>query len=201
MENKLRLIPYGVDLDMFSYVKRVWKPGTTLKILTVAGISLRKGINYLLDAMDELQGYNIKLSVLGVPIGEEGRALVARMKDMKNVDYRGSVSHIEINKAYQDNDLFILPSLVEGSALSVYEALATGMPCIVTNNTGSVVDNGVDGFIIEEESAKSIVQAIQCIYTQEINIEHMSVSARRKAENYSWNHFEDRIASFYDSIL
>lgn len=200
IRDKLVLIPYGVDLDAFPYKKKSYN-NKRIKLITVAGIGLRKGINYLLDAMEQLVDENVHLTVYGVPLGQEGQMMLKRMDKAKNVTYAGTISHTEISRAYSENDVFVLPSLVEGSSLSTYEALASGLPCIVTKNVGSVVENGVDGIIIKWKSVEEIVNAIKKFTSHEIDIEYMSKNARQKAEMYTWDNFEMKVAQLYDSIL
>jgi glycosyltransferase involved in cell wall biosynthesis len=62
---------------------------------------------------------------------------------------------------FQWADVFVLPSIVEGSATVTYEALMSGVPVICTPNTGSIVEDGVNGVIIPTRSANALTEAIQ----------------------------------------
>lgn len=194
--NKITVIPYGASTKQFSYRKRIYSIGQELNLLIVASVSKRKGINYLIDAMTELQNQPVKLSVIGVPsIGEED--LILQMQKLKNVEYIGRVPHEQIPKYFENSDVFILPSLAEGSSLSVYEALASGMPCIVTKNTGSVVTDGVDGIVIAVKSVESIVNAIQRFIEYPELVQKMSVNTKTTIAKYTWDVYEKKIGSFY----
>lgn len=200
MKNRLLLIPYGVSLDDFPYTKKKYTE-KHIKLITVAGVGKRKGIDYLLDAMEKLESENVHLTVYGVPLGQEGQKMVERMNSAKNVTYAGTISHTQIAEAYRKHDVFILPSLVEGSSLSTYEALASGLPCIVTENVGSVVEDGIDGLIIAWKSTEAIVNAVRKFISHEVDLECMSKNARKKAEMYTWDEFELKVSQLYDSIL
>ena len=201
VESKITVIPYGANTEQFFYRERCCELGQELKLLVVASISKRKGINYLLDAMEKLQNQPVKLSVIGVPVGGE-QELVNRMQNMNNVEYVGRVPHEQIHNYFENNDVFVLPSLAEGSSLSVYEALASGMPCIVTKNTGSVITDGIDGFIVEVKSAESIVAAIRKFIEKPEIVYEMSLRAKNTIDKYTWEKYEKKISDFYrDNIM
>lgn len=68
----------------------------------------------------------------------------------------GAVPRQEIAKQYAWADVFVLPSICEGSATVCYEALASGLPVITTPNSGSVVRDGLDGFIVPIRNSEAI---------------------------------------------
>ncbi|MEQ3445178.1 glycosyltransferase family 4 protein [Enterococcus cecorum] len=196
VESKITVIPYGANTQQFSYKERAYEADRELRLLVVASISKRKGINYLLDAMEILQDYPVKLTVIGVPVNSE-HSLINRIQNMNNVEYIGRVPHEQIHNYYKQNDVFVLPSLAEGSSLSVYEALASGMPCVVTKNTGSVITEGMDGFIIEVKSAESIVAAIGKYIENPELIHKMSLEAKNTIDKYTWEEYEKMISDFF----
>lgn len=201
VENKITVIPYGANTQQFSYKIRQYKSGEILRLLVVASISKRKGIEFLLDAMEKLKNEPVKLSVIGVSTTSNGQELVDRMNCMENVEYIGRIPHEQICEYFDINDVFILPSLAEGSSLSVYEALASGMPCVVTRNTGSVVTDGIDGIIIEVKNADSIVVAVEKFVQNPELVYKMSCNAQNTMNKYSWKKYEKKIACFYKNQI
>ena len=193
VENKITVIPYGANTQ--------YKSGEILRLLVVASISKRKGIEILLDAMEKLKNEPVKLSVIGVSTTSNGQELVDRMNCMENVEYIGRIPHEQIFEYFDINDVFILPSLAEGSSLSVYEALASGMPCVVTRNTGSVVTDGIDGIIIEVKNADSIVVAVEKFVQNPELVYKMSCNAQNTMNKYSWKKYEKKIACFYKNQI
>lgn len=201
VENKITVIPYGANTQQFSYKIRQYKSGEILRLLVVASISKRKGIEFLLDAMEKLKNEPVKLSVIGVSTTSNGQELVDRMNCMENVEYIGRIPHEQICEYFDINDVFILPSLAEGSSLSVYEAMASGMPCVVTRNTGSVVTDGIDGIIIEVKNADSIVVAVEKFVQNPELVYKMSCNAQNTMNKYSWKKYEKKIACFYKNQI
>jgi glycosyltransferase involved in cell wall biosynthesis len=73
------------------------------------------------------------------------------------------VTRQEVRRHYQWADVFVFPSLCEGSAMVTYEALAAGLPVITTPNAGSVVRDGVDGFIVPIRDAEAIAAKLDLL--------------------------------------
>ena len=151
------VVPYGVDIR-FSPIERPPHDGP-LRVLTVGAVGLRKGSPYVLEAARRLKGkaeFRMVGSIQVLPQAEAG--LRTRLELI------GPVPRMEILSHYAWADVFLLPSLCEGSATVVYEALATGLPVICTPNTGSVVRDGVDGFIVPIRDPDSIARMIEAYY-------------------------------------
>lgn len=147
------VVPYGVDVR-FSPIARQPHEGP-LRVLTVGAVGLRKGSPYVLEAAKQLKGmaeFRMAGSVQVLPKAES--------ELREHLELTGTIPRTEILSHYAWADVFLLPSLCEGSATVVYEALATGLPVICTPNTGSIVRDGVDGFIVPVRDAKAIAECI-----------------------------------------
>src|SRR5262249_3850951 len=81
----------------------------------------------------------------------------ARAALAADVELTGPVPRSEIPGHYAWADVFLLPSICEGSATVTYEALAAGLPVVCTPNTGSVVRDGVDGFVVPAGDTDALV--------------------------------------------
>ena len=77
-----------------------------------------------------------------------------------NVQFVGKVARDAVREWYEWADLFVLPSLFEGSATVTYEAMASGLPVICTEQTGSVVEHGETGLIVPARSSDALVEAL-----------------------------------------
>src|SRR6202030_2558360 len=73
----------------------------------------------------------------------------------------GAVPRSEILAHYAWADVFLLPSICEGSATATYEALAAGLPVVCTPNTGSVVRHGREGFVVPVRDVEALVAALE----------------------------------------
>jgi glycosyltransferase involved in cell wall biosynthesis len=147
------VVPYGVD-HRFSLPPREPRQGP-LHVLTIGEVGLRKGSPYVLEAARRLVG-SATFRMVG-PC-----SLPARIIDgaPSNLEILGPVPRGDIMRHYAWADVFLLPSICEGSATVVYEALTAGLPVICTPNTGSVVRDGVEGFIVSAGDPDGIVHAL-----------------------------------------
>ena len=195
IKDKIHMIPYGANIERKESKKK--HVSSRLKILTVASLCRRKGFEYIINAMEEIskRDLDVRLTVVGIIDGKQGQEILTKIKKARNISYAGSVPHSIISSYYRDSDVFLLPSLAEGSALAVYEAMAEGLPCIVTEETGSTVNNYVEGLIINSKSAKEIVDAIDLLYNNRNLVEKMGQAAQLNAQKYSAEYFSHQCAS------
>jgi glycosyltransferase involved in cell wall biosynthesis len=105
----------------------------------------------------------------------------------------GVAPRSEVQQQMAMADLLILPSLCEGSATVCYEALAAGLPVITTENAGSVVRHGVDGFIVPIRNVDAIVECVEKLAKDRALREWMSANARERAAEYTADAFGRRL--------
>jgi glycosyltransferase involved in cell wall biosynthesis len=191
---RIAVIPYGVDIERF---RPASKPaGRPFRILFVGSLSQRKGIKYLLEAVKRLRLPNAELMLVGRRIGSEAAF----------APYDGCFHHVphvpyhEVHRLFAEADIFVYPSLHEGSAFATYEAMASGLPVVATPNTGSVVRDGVDGFIVKPRDVESLMERIEWLYRQPDLRRTMGASARRRAESFTWGAYRERIAGFFAGL-
>jgi glycosyltransferase involved in cell wall biosynthesis len=119
-------------------------------------VNVRKGIHYLVDAARLLQDENVRFDVVG-PIGIFPDAVAAAPG---NITFHGPVSRDRAEEWYRQADVFVLPTLSDGFALTQLEALAHGVPLITTPRCGRVVEDGKTGFIVPAQDAPALAEAI-----------------------------------------
>ena len=171
------VVPYGVDAkDRRDATVRA--PGP-LRVLTIGEIGLRKGSPYVLQAAERL-GTAVRMRMAG----PDRLPPSIRRRMSRSIELRGIVPRAQIAEEYRWADVFLLPSLCEGSATVVYEALASGLPVITTYSTGSVVSDGVEGLIVPERDPQAIVDAVRYLADNGDVRATMSANARvTAAEN------------------
>jgi len=108
----------------------------------------------------------------------------ARRDIGRDVQLLGPVPRNSVHEHYGWADVFLLPSICEGSATVTYEALAAGLPVICTPNTGSVVTHGIDGFIVPPGDHHSIVKALESLLLP-AKLQTMSGAAVEKASEFT----------------
>lgn len=160
-ERKLRLVNYGVE-SMYPEVLKVVQRRRNrvncqkLRILFVGQVGRRKGVGYIVDAVDRLTPGSFELRIIGAVQPGFPIEILSR----PGIKYLGHIPKADISQHYSWADLFLFPSLAEGSATVCYEALQMGLKLIVTNESGSIVEDGDDGLLIKSKSSDEIVRAI-----------------------------------------
>ncbi|MEW5759285.1 MAG: glycosyltransferase family 4 protein, partial [Candidatus Thermoplasmatota archaeon] len=186
LKHKLRLIPYGIDVKKFIPNK---KEHDKFTCLFIGDNAIRKGLHYLVQAWSELNLRNAKLIV---------KAHVELKKDIPNIEV---INHVEdITELYSKADVFILPSIEEGRALVVGEALSSGVPVIITPNTGWEIKDGGQGFVTDIRDVKALKEKIQYFYDNPNEIKRMGREARRYVKDCTWQKYQKELIKTYESI-
>lgn len=133
------------------------KSNEPLRVLFLGQVILRKGIQYLVQAAQELEKENIRFDVVGAA-GISGSALKSAPA---NLIFHGRATRDQTAGWYRRSDLFVLPTLSDGFAITQLEAMAHGLPVVTTPCCGEVVTNGVDGFIVPPRDVAALVQVFQ----------------------------------------
>lgn len=151
---KCVVVPYGVDAAKFPRLDRVRRNGP-LRVLTVGSVGLRKGTAYVIEAARELREI-AEFRIVGggaIPLSE-------KVDGLSSLRVFGQVPRSEIIEHFRWADVFVLPSVLEGSALVTYEARLSGLPVICTENAGSTIRDRHDGYIVEAGHARGLVQRL-----------------------------------------
>lgn len=183
---KCKLVPYGMAPRWLSLT-----PDPALgRVLFVGSAGLRKGIHYLALAAKILRsrGRNYDFRVAG---GVSG--VIADKEECSELRFLGRIPRSEIMEEYKRADVFVLPSLAEGSAEVTYEALGAGVPQIVTRAAGSVIEHGVQGYIVREGDASSLADRIEEIVENRSLRARMSNESKMLAAEYIWPKYGDRL--------
>ena len=137
--------------------------GDPLRVLFLGQINLRKGAARLIDAMRLLVDDPVELLLAGP--SELSEVL---WKDLPKVGWVGPVPRSEVVRYYQKADVFILPTLSDGYALTQLEALANGLPVLASKHCGEAVVNGVNGWILEDLEPMAIAEKLRKIAGQRL---------------------------------
>ena len=193
-EEKIKVIPFGVDLQRFNPVK---KSDSLFRLIYVGMISVNKGVYYLLEACKHLRLPKSELVLIG-HLQPEFKDIAANYNSL--LRHLPHISNDQLLNWYGNSSVFVFPSLTEGSAMVTYEAMACGIPSIVTENSGSMVRDKVDGFIIPIRDIESLKEKILFFYENEEKRKEMGKSARKRAEQFTWERYGHQLVNFYRSI-
>lgn len=186
------ILPYAIS-DSWLDIVNDPLPG---RILFVGTAELRKGIHYLGMAANKLNGFKaLDFRVVG---GVSDNILNHDL--MKNLNFLGRIPRFEVQKEYERADIFVLPTLAEGSASAVYEALAAGLPVITTEAAGSVVRHGIEGFIIPERNSELLANYILELYRNRELRQNMSKAARDRAKKFTWESYSHSLMRILKNI-
>ena len=188
--DRISVLPYGVDVERFRPRAGPRPPGP-LRLLFVGQLSARKGLAYLLEAVASLPPGLVDTTLIG-PLAAPKAALDRFAPHFRHLP---TVPHHEIHHHFAAADLFVYPSLHEGSALAIYEALASGLPVIATANAGSVVQQGRQGFLVPVASVVPLAERIRELAEDEALRGRLAAAARERALEFTWKHYQERLAA------
>lgn len=196
--SKMRVVPYGVDLLTFT-------PGTSepptqdgrFRVIYAGQLTQRKGISYLLRGYRKFARSDSQLTLVGSVVGS----------DAPLRPYADSFEHVAhqtrpaLAAMYRRSDVFVFPTLIEGMPLVVLEAMACGLPVIVTaNGPADIVRDGIDGFVIPERDSDAVCDRLQRLYRDpELRVE-MGRRAAQRAHDFSWSAYALRARSVLSDL-
>jgi starch synthase len=184
--HRIQVVPYAADLKRFRpRLEKSQRDECTF--LFAGGITQRKGIKYLLEAWSAVRRPGWRLQLLGALPRHVG-PLSAYFGD-PSIEWLGRVGHAEMPTRLASADVFVFPSLFEGSAVVTYEALACGLPSIVSDAAGSVVREGLDGFIVPAGDSEVLASRMIRLGSDPALRAEMAIAARRRAEQFDWHRY------------
>jgi glycosyltransferase involved in cell wall biosynthesis len=187
-------LPYGVDLEAF-HPTQTPRPPAPFRILYAGSLTIRKGPQYLLEAVKQMDA-GVKLIMVG-PLDPAFKPILARYEG--SFEYRGSLPKVELQSLYNDCSAFVLPSLADSFSLATLEAMACGLPVIVSENTGAadLIENGREGFVVPIRDANAIREKIELLRKNEEDRVIMGRHAAARARRMSWHHYGTGAVELY----
>lgn len=191
--DKLEVLPYGVDTNFFAPSLFPDISNNRFRVLFVGQIGQRKGISYLLRSYKRFRGPGTSLTLVGRLQGDKSMF----------APWRNIFKHIphcpksNLPKIYHENDVFLFPTLLEGMGLVVLEAMACGLPVITTlNGPGDLIRDGVDGFIVPPRDVDAIEDCLEKLRSDyEFRI-WIGRNARNRALQFSWECYRKRAVEY-----
>lgn len=200
----IKVVRLGIDAESIE-IKRSWK--RTRRILFLSRVHVKKGINYLIEAVSELkselQGYKVVVAGEGDPdyVNELKRQIDAEgLQDI--VRLIGGVYGDKKWELYRGSDFFVLPTYSENFGLAIAEALASGTPVITTVGTPWNDLNSSDAGAWIEIGAKPLVATLRrFLNLSEAELETMGRNGRRLIETkYSARAMAEKMMEVYGGL-
>ncbi len=199
-EKHILLTPLGVDTGYyvpgtFESARHVSQKEEIFRVVYVGQLCLRKGVQYLLEAWSKLQLRQAELVLVGDLVDELKGDFCHHLSQTRTITVLPHTP--DPASAYQGASVFILPTLEDGFGLVVLEAMACGIPVIITEHTGAkdCVRSEVDGFIIPPYSVESIADMLLYCYDHRSQLNDMGKNARKQAEQFSWTRYQNGITA------
>ena len=204
-ERRIILTPLGVDTThyvpgAFESAGHISQNEDIFRVVYVGQLCLRKGIPYLLEAWHKLQLKQAELLLVG-DLVDEMKTILHQVL-LQNTTITVLPHRNDAVKFYQQASVGILPTLEDGFGLVVLEAMACGVPVIITEHTGAkdCMRPNRDGFIIPPYSVDAIADTLQYCYNHRDQLQEMGQQARQQAEQFPWTRYQDGIAAHLKTI-
>ena len=182
-ESKIAIVPLAYEVDALQTPAPIppKRENEPLRVLFLGQVNIRKGIPYLIEAARLLKGGPVQFDVVG-PIAIADQFVVTAPA---NVRFHGAVTRDKVQDFYAQADVFVLPTISDGFALTQLEAMSHGLPVITTPNCGDVVTDGVDGFLVPTRNATALAAALQTLVDDPERLQAMRESARARVGAFS----------------
>ena len=192
----VEVIPYGAPPPISTEIN---PSSGKLRVLFVGSLGQRKGLSYLLRAVELVQSA-VELTLLGRPTGASCQPLEIALRQHRWI---ASLSHDRVLEEMQRHDVLVFPSLFEGFGLVISEAMAQGTPVIATPHTAGpdLIDDGADGFIVPIRSSEAIAERLELLARDRALLFAMKQAARRKAESLRWEIYRQRLVQMAREVV
>ncbi|MDQ3254143.1 MAG: glycosyltransferase [Acidobacteriota bacterium] len=162
----------GVDCRRFSFKPRRARTDGRVRIVTVARLVEKKGIEDGIRAVVKLarEGHqNVEYHIVGDgPLREQLRRVIQELNAADTIKLLGAKRQPEVHEILNDADIFLAPSFtgadgdIEGIPVSIMEAMATGLPAVSTRHAGipELIQDGVSGFLVPERDVDALAERL-----------------------------------------
>ena len=216
-EDRITVLPNAVDTHRFRPVTELTKleireqlglPRDKIIVLVPKRYAKEAGVHYAARAIQKLNNPDFFFVFAGR--GPLKRMLEDILRDKKNVLITDGVPHEEVHLYYQASDIVLLPSITteegveEGSPLSMLEGMACGKIVVCTDLSGfkEVIEDGKNGFIIEQRSEEAIVQKLLYIRERFEELEEVRKGAREQVlRNHNYIEYAKKVVELYRKVI
>ena len=170
-----------------------------LRVLFAGAMTQRKGLADLFAAMKMVDSSQVELVVMGSTL----RSLSWYRNQFADFVYEPPRPHVDVLRLMRSCDVFILPSIVEGRALVQQEAMACGLPLIVTKNAGGddLIEDGTTGFLVPIRSPEAIAEKISWFAGNRSRLAGMGIAAQGRAREFTWRSYGERIITAIRALI
>ncbi len=198
--SRVHVIYLGVDDSFIAQIPERASAGFELRLLFAGLFEKRKGADVLIKALRQLGDLPWRLEIAGrldPQIEKENRSFFSDPR----VEYLGLLSRKQLAEVMCRSDVFVFPSLVEGSARVVFEAIACGCNVVTTPNSGSIVEQGVHGSLVPPGDSEALAGAIEDAYrNRQRTTEIGRANAQLVKSSYRQCNYGDQLEALYKGL-
>lgn len=197
---RIRYVPNGVGREFFA--DRSYKSHMPLRLLYVGTWLDRKGVYYLAESFRLLaqEGSSIVLTVAGCGNFESQVKASFAPEVRDRITVVPFVPRHAMPALYEEHDIFVFPSLVEGMPLTLLEAMASGMPVVTTFSSGGmadIVEDGFNGLLVSPANSQKLASAVHRLCESTELRCRLGHEAQNTMRRYTW----DRVAEQLEGVL
>ena len=193
---KIHIINIGFDPKRFLPKNNYSNAFSPLRIIYSGIITKRKGIHLMAQVAKNLQNWAIEWVFVGTK--DDAYDCIHNMQNSKHIPF---LEHEQLVLQLHASDLFVFPSYSDSWGMAVIEAMACGLPVIVSENTGAkdAVTNDC-GFVIPIDDADVLADKVLYFYNNRTEIERMGRNASKEAQKYTWDNYHKQLGDFINMI-
>ncbi|MFC1585342.1 glycosyltransferase family 4 protein [Fibrobacterota bacterium] len=198
--DKIFVITPGIELSGYQ-ARDTRRESNVFRVVYCGGIYLEKGIHYLLEAINKTRNKNIELWLIGIPMANIQPFL---KKYAGCYELKGYMLNNRLKELYSECDMFVFPTLQDSFGKVVVEAMACGLPVVVTENAGvkDLVKDGENGFIIPIRDSEALLEKIMYLYDHRNRCREMGQRALEMVNRSSGlESYADRMLTLFESKL
>jgi glycosyltransferase involved in cell wall biosynthesis len=191
-QSKIVVVPFGSPTSHFDESRVKQDVKGPLRILFVATLSQRKGLADLFDALRLMPKGSVELHAIGLLEHE----LDFYRKRCDCFIYHGTMPRQKVLEHMQHSDVFVLPSIAEGRALVIHEAMSQGLPVILTPNTGAMdlIDEYENGFLVPIRDPEKIAEKLHWFLENRSLLPDMRIRAVKSVANFTWEKYAEGVS-------
>lgn len=191
----INIIPYGIDLPKTKILNKR-KNNESFKIFFAGRPTLSKGIQYLIESLDQLD-FSWEVEIAGSnpePPSKISEKLSNFFKD-ERCKFLGQISNEDLLKKMRSNHVFLFPSLFEGFGQVLLEAFSCGLPVITTNNTAGpdIIQDGKSGFLTPIRDTKKTVNILYNLYHDDELRKSIADNAFLSLDQFTWKNYQKNL--------
>lgn len=211
--NKITVHHMGIDCDRFHFTSRHLRSDGQVRLISVARLTEKKGIEYSIRAVAQLlKTYpNIHYDIIGDgPLQAELEQLIHSLDVEAQVKLLGWKAQRDVIELLHQSDILVAPSVTsktgdqEGIPVAIMESMAMGLPVVSTWHSGipELVADGVSGFLVPERDVDALAQRLAYL----VNHPHVWAALGRAGRNRVEEHFNnqplsDRLVELYATLV